>query len=424
MLWLQVDLLKRKDVLLDITNRLTAGMVGGTKVAVTFKRKQPKKIKEESANKFFEKLENKYGTIPAKEKLEEKLDNRKLSLDKSVKVACDEEVSTVSDNDSEDGIAELTKGENNNASSTEQNVLRNSEMNQFGEFDISNISKNFIHSNNNIDKDITNSNSDSLKDIPCDSVHPSGPSKEICRGSQEATLHAQKQATNDSHHDNIAENNEIISKQCKIEESSHSGEFEELINESVTESINKSINKSDNKESKAKKINSTGSSANSLSKKEAMDEFEELINESVTESIDKSINKSNNETIDKESNDKEINSTGSSANSSTKHEAMDKMDKRKLESSVKDIEEKKIVEIRKTDWSKLMPREEKVQEGWSGFNEVFMLSSLHGEGVGVLKVGVDIQGIIVLISALKHMLWVLKRTISMRQFFWVLKTYV
>ena len=62
-----------------------------------------------------------------------------------------------------------------------------------------------------------------------------------------------------------------------------------------------------------------------------------------------------------------------------------------------------------------MPREEKVQEGWPGFNEVFMLSSFHGEGFGVLKVGVDIQiqGIIFLISALKHMLWVLKRTVSM-----------
>ena len=27
----------------------------------------------------------------------------------------------------------------------------------------------------------------------------------------------------------------------------------------------------------------------------------------------------------------------------------------------------------------------------AGFNEVFLLSSLHGEGVGVLKVGADIQ---------------------------------
>ena len=65
-----------------------------------------------------------------------------------------------------------------------------------------------------------------------------------------------------------------------------------------------------------------------------------------------------------------------------------------------------------------MRREEKVQEGWPGFNEVFMLSSLHGEGVGVLKVGVDIQiqGIILLISAQKYMLWVLKRTVSMRRF--------
>ena len=27
----------------------------------------------------------------------------------------------------------------------------------------------------------------------------------------------------------------------------------------------------------------------------------------------------------------------------------------------------------------------------AGFNEIFMLSSLHGEGVGVLKVGADIQ---------------------------------
>ena len=55
----------------------------------------------------------------------------------------------------------------------------------------------------------------------------------------------------------------------------------------------------------------------------------------------------------------------------------------------------------------------------AGFNEVFMLSSFHGEGVGVLKVGVDIQiqGVIFLISALKHMLRVLERTVSMRRFF-------
>ena len=55
----------------------------------------------------------------------------------------------------------------------------------------------------------------------------------------------------------------------------------------------------------------------------------------------------------------------------------------------------------------------------AGFNEIFMLSSLHWEGVGVLKVDVDIkiQGISLLIFALKHMLWVLKRTVSMRPFF-------
>ena len=55
----------------------------------------------------------------------------------------------------------------------------------------------------------------------------------------------------------------------------------------------------------------------------------------------------------------------------------------------------------------------------AGFNEIFMLSSLHEEGVRGIEGDADIQiqGIIFLISALKHMLWVLKNTASMRRFF-------
>ena len=61
-IYFQVDQLKKPDVLLELINTLTDGVVGGAKVPATPVRK-PKENKKEIANEMIDKLSKKYGKI-------------------------------------------------------------------------------------------------------------------------------------------------------------------------------------------------------------------------------------------------------------------------------------------------------------------------------------------------------------------------
>ena len=66
------------------------------------------------------------------------------------------------------------------------------------------------------------------------------------------------------------------------------------------------------------------------------------------------------------------------------------------------------------------------EKDWAIFNLLFMNETQYMETLQVpgLLVKSAYQKINFLISQQKHILWVLKRTVSMRRFFWAPKTYV